>query len=82
MGKKLFAGNLPFTLTEDALHSLFSAQGKVTSTKLISDKFSGQSKGFGFIEMDDDKEAEQAIIKLHAVAVAFLAGYAVRRIFW
>ncbi len=61
MSKKLYVGNLPFTMTEDQLHSLFSAHGKVAGTKLITDKYSGQSRGFGFVEMENDAEAVTAI---------------------
>jgi len=52
-------------MTEDQLHALFTANGQVTSTNLITDKFSGRSKGFGFVEMASDEEAEAAIAKLH-----------------
>ena len=65
MSKKLYVGNLPFSMSENSLHTMFSQEGKVTSTKLIADKFSGQSRGFGFVEMADDAEAEAVIAKLH-----------------
>lgn len=65
MSKKLYVGNLPFNMSEDTLHAMFSKEGKVTSSKLIADKFSGQSRGFGFVEMVDDAEADAAIAKLH-----------------
>ena len=65
MGKNLFVGNLPYTVTEDKLHELFAAHGKVAKTKLIMDKFTYQSRGFGFIEMDNDPEAEEAIKKMN-----------------
>ena len=65
MSKKLFVGNLPFYMTEDQLQALFVEHGKVSSTNLIMDKYSGQSRGFGFIEMDDDAAAEAAVTKLN-----------------
>ena len=65
MSKKLYVGNLPFSMSENSLHTMFSQEGTVTSTKLIADKFSGQSRGFGFVEMSDDAEAEAVITKLH-----------------
>jgi hypothetical protein len=65
LAKKLYVGGLPFDVTEDQLHGMFTACGAVTSTKLIMDKFSGQSRGFGFVEMTNDDEALAAIKKLH-----------------
>jgi len=57
----IYVGNLPYSVTEADLNESFSAFGKVASTTLIKDKFSGQSKGFGFIEMPDNSEADAAI---------------------
>lgn len=65
MGKRLYVGNLPFDVTEDQLHSQFTACGQVVSTKLITDKFTGKSKGFGFVEMSSDEEAQAAIQKIN-----------------
>ena len=65
MGRKLYAGNLPFTVTESALSEKFAASGTVESCKLITDRDSGQSKGFGFIEMASDAEAQAAIDSLN-----------------
>lgn len=59
--KRLFVGNLPFTITEDALRDLFAKAGTVVSVKIITDKFSGRSKGFAFVEMTTDEEAQKAI---------------------
>jgi len=59
--KRLFVGNLPFTVTEDSLTELFGKAGKVASVKIITDKYSGRSKGFAFVEMEDEKAAEEAI---------------------
>lgn len=60
----LFVSNISRTANDAALLALFSQFGKVTSVKIISDKYSGESKGFGFIEMSDDNEALEAIKKL------------------
>lgn len=57
----IYVGNLPYNVTEDELREAFSAYGEVTSATLISDKFSGQSKGFGFVEMGNNSEADAAI---------------------
>ncbi len=61
MGKKLYVGNLPFSATEEGLMDAFSSFGKVDSVKIITDRDTGRSKGFGFVEMGDDNEAEKAI---------------------
>ena len=65
MSKKLYVGNLSFNTTEEALNELFAAKGQVTSAKLIMDRDSGRSKGFGFVEMADDSEAQAAIDALN-----------------
>ncbi|MCB1903886.1 MAG: RNA-binding protein [Gammaproteobacteria bacterium] len=57
----IYVGNLPYSVTEDELRKAFSAYGEVTSATLISDKISGQSKGFGFVEMSNNSEADAAI---------------------
>jgi RNA recognition motif-containing protein len=51
---KLFVGNLPFKITEDELRQIFSAHGEVQSVRIITDRESGRSRGFGFVEMDDE----------------------------
>lgn len=61
MGKKLFVGGLPYTTTSDDLKNHFAAAGNVVSAQVITDKFSGRSKGFGFVEMSLDDEAAKAI---------------------
>ncbi len=61
MGRKLYVGNLPYTATEQALAEKFAEHGTVESAKLITDRDSGQSKGFGFIEMASESEAQAAI---------------------
>lgn len=61
MAKKLYVGNLSYNMTEDALKDTFSAAGSVDSAIIIKDKMSGRSKGFGFVEMSSDEEAQKAI---------------------
>lgn len=65
MAKNLFVGSLPFSVTEDTLGQLFAQYGQVQSANIIKDKYSGQSRGFGFVEMSTDEEAKQAIEKLN-----------------
>jgi RNA recognition motif-containing protein len=61
MAKNIYVGNLPYTTTGDDLVELFQAYGAVTSGQVIIDKFSGRSRGFGFVEMANDDEAQAAI---------------------
>ena len=61
MAKKLYVGNLSYNTTEDGLRTLFSGFGSVASAKIIFDRETGNSKGFGFIEMGTDEEANAAI---------------------
>ncbi len=65
MSTKLYVGGLPYSTTEQQLNELFSQQGSVTSAKVITDKFSGQSRGFGFVEMSTTDEAQKAISVLN-----------------
>ncbi|MCK5362095.1 MAG: RNA-binding protein [Gammaproteobacteria bacterium] len=65
----IYVGNLPYTLTEDDLKAAFSEFGEVSSANIIMDKMSGQSKGFGFVEMPDNSEADQAIKALNESAL-------------
>ncbi len=62
---RIYVGNLKYSVTDDTLRELFSEYGEVASADVITDKFSGQSKGFGFVDMPDDGAAEQAISGLH-----------------
>jgi RNA recognition motif-containing protein len=62
MAKKLYVGNLSYNTTEDGLRNLFGQFGSVVSAKIIIDRETGNSKGFGFIEMGTDEEANSAII--------------------
>ncbi len=61
----IYVGNLPYNVVEDDLREIFEEYGEVASVKIISDKLSGRSKGFGFVEMDDDQEAKKAIEELN-----------------
>jgi cold-inducible RNA-binding protein len=65
MGKKIYVGNLPFTTTSESLGEVFAKFGKVNSSKIIVDRESGRSKGFGFVEMSDSQAADSAISELH-----------------
>jgi RNA recognition motif-containing protein len=65
MGKKLYVGNLGYTVTDADLHQLFAAHGNVQSAQVITDRESGRSKGFGFVEMSSNEEAEAAITALN-----------------
>ena len=64
MGKNLYVGNLNYDVNDEALHGLFSNHGTVESAKVIMDRDSGRSKGFGFVEMSTDEEAQAAIAAL------------------
>lgn len=61
MAKKLYVGNLPYNTNDEDLRSMFSEAGTVDSATIIMDRMTGRSKGFGFVEMADDAEAEKAI---------------------
>jgi RNA recognition motif-containing protein len=65
MSTKLYVGGLPYSVTEQQLNELFSQQGTVSSAKVITDKFTGQSRGFGFVEMSTAEEAKKAISALN-----------------
>ena len=65
MGKKLYVGNLPYSATDQILNDTFSQRGKVESSKVIMDRDSGRSKGFGFVEMSTEAEAQDAIAKFN-----------------
>lgn len=65
MGKKLYVGNLPYSVDDAQLESQFSAFGKVDSARVITDRDTGRSKGFGFVEMASDEEANKAIENLN-----------------
>lgn len=65
MSIKLYAGNLPFTMTDDELRDLFAEAGQVSSAKVITDRATGQSRGFGFVEMETKLEGQKAISMLN-----------------
>ena len=65
MSTKLYVGGLPYSATELQLNELFAQQGTVSSAKVITDKFTGQSRGFGFVEMSTAEEAKKAISALN-----------------
>ncbi|HEX2971103.1 MAG TPA: RNA-binding protein [Tepidisphaeraceae bacterium] len=65
MGKRLYVGNLSYSVTSSDLEKLFAAHGTVQSAEVLSDRETGRSKGFGFVEMSTDEEAQAAITALH-----------------
>jgi RNA recognition motif-containing protein len=65
MGSKIYVGGLAYSVTEGRLQELFSTHGTVASANVISDKFTGQSRGFGFVEMSSSGEAQNAISALN-----------------
>jgi RNA recognition motif-containing protein len=66
MGSKIYVGGLPYSTTEQELSDLFAVHGAVQSARIITDKFTGKSRGFGFVEMATDEEAQKAIAALNA----------------
>lgn len=69
MGKKLYVGNLSYSMTDDGLMNAFSKCGTVESARVITDRDTGRSKGFGFVEMSSDAEAQKAIAELNGQSV-------------
>ncbi|MEE9487988.1 MAG: RNA-binding protein [Candidatus Brocadiales bacterium] len=69
MSKKLYVGNLPYSVSQADLEGLFSEKWTVLSTNLIADKYSGRSKGFGFVEIESDEDAAAAIEELNGKEV-------------
>jgi RNA recognition motif-containing protein len=67
MGKKLYVGNLPYSATDASLSETFTQCGTVTSSKIITDRDTGRSKGFGFVEMSTETEAQNAINKFNGM---------------
>ncbi len=65
MGRKLYVGNLPFSATEESLKGAFSEFGTVESVTIITDRVTGQSRGFGFVELATKQEADSAIAKMN-----------------
>ena len=64
MAKKLYVGNLSFSVTDDELHQAFASFGNISSARVVMDRMSGRSKGFGFVELEDDQSADEAISKM------------------
>jgi RNA recognition motif-containing protein len=69
MGKRLYVGNLAYGVTDSDLQRMFEPHGSVTSAQVITDRETGRSKGFGFVEMANDQEAQAAIQALHGQQV-------------
>jgi cold-inducible RNA-binding protein len=69
MSVKLYVGNLPFSTTDQELESLFSQSGQVESTSIVTDRDTGRSRGFGFVEMDTRESADAAIQKLNGFEI-------------
>ncbi len=69
MGKKLYVGNLPYSVGNSELQRLFEAHGSVVSAQVIMDRDTGRSKGFGFVEMGNDSEAQAAIADMNGKEV-------------
>jgi cold-inducible RNA-binding protein len=69
MGKKLYVGNLSYTVTDGSLEQMFAGHGSVQSAQVIMDRDTGRSKGFGFVEMGSDHEAQAAISALNGANV-------------
>ncbi|MBO6525172.1 MAG: RNA-binding protein [Balneolaceae bacterium] len=65
----IYVGNLSYGVNDDNLREVFEAYGEVSSAKVITDKYSGRSKGFGFVEMDNDAEAQAAIEQLDGAEI-------------
>jgi RNA recognition motif-containing protein len=65
----IYVGNLSYGVSEDNLREVFEAYGEVSSCKVITDKYSGRSKGFGFVEMDNDSEAQAAVDQLDGAEI-------------
>ncbi len=69
MAKKLFVGGLPYATRDEELKEFFAQSGTVASAQVIMDKFSGRSKGFGFVEMSSDEEADKAVSTLNGASM-------------
>jgi RNA recognition motif-containing protein len=69
MAKKLYVGNLSYNITEDGIRDVFAPLGEVQSVKIITDAATGRSKGFGFVEMANDEDADKAIASLNGTTV-------------
>jgi cold-inducible RNA-binding protein len=70
MAKKLYVGNLAFTVTDDELMQAFTSFGNVASARVVMDRMTGRSKGFGFVELEDDAMADEAVDKMNGQTIA------------
>lgn len=69
MNKRLYVGGLSYDTTDDGLNELFSTAGTVLSAEVIKDRYSGRSKGFGFVEMESEEEAEKAVAQFNGTTL-------------
>jgi RNA recognition motif-containing protein len=69
MNNKIYVGNLPYQLSEEELKDLFAQIGNVTSVRVVTDAMSGRSKGFGFVEMENEEQAKKAIDQLDGTEI-------------
>jgi cold-inducible RNA-binding protein len=70
MAKKIYVGNLSFSVTDDELQQAFASFGNVLSARVVMDKMSGRSKGFGFVEIEQDSGADEAVSKMDGQTIA------------
>lgn len=69
MAKNIYVGNLPYNMGDEGLDEIFNPYGQVTSARVIKDKFTSRSRGFGFVEMANDEEADKAIAELNGKSI-------------
>lgn len=69
MAKKLYVGNLAFSVTDDELMQAFTSFGTVVSARVVMDRMTGRSKGFGFVEIEDDAQADEAVNKMNGQTI-------------
>ena len=69
MAKKLYVGNLAFSVTDDELMQAFTGFGNVASARVVMDRMTGRSKGFGFVELEDDSQADEAVNKMNGQTI-------------
>lgn len=69
MSKNLYVGNIPFSMSDEELGEIFNPFGSVSSSRVIRDKYTGRSRGFGFVEMENDDEADKAVGEMNGKAI-------------
>jgi cold-inducible RNA-binding protein len=69
MAKKLYVGNLAFSVTDDELMQAFTSFGNIVSARVVMDRMTGRSKGFGFVEIEDDSQADEAVNKMNGQTI-------------